>query len=202
MSVFIWKYRNYRNVVLLFIFYFSFFTFLIENCYVRYSLLPCMWVDQIFCSISNTCLLLSWYLEILMTRSFRSELFNYGKRVMTFIRSALIGARARAWLGLKRLKQMHPKTFTTGNSPLSHLVPLLQRNVRRIRLTCMHERERGRERQRGKEKIVLLLPLRGSVLRALFYGVVSLDGIVSPSSHTYAHTYRRCVGTQTYGMHK
>lgn len=127
-----------------------------------------------------------------MTRSCRSELFNYGKRVMTFIRSALIGARARAWLGLKRLEQMHPKTFTTGNSLLSHLVPLLRRNVRRIRLTCMHERERGRERQRGKEKIVLLFPLRGSVLRALFYGVVSLGGIVSPSSHTYAHTYRRC----------
>ena len=83
--------------------------------------------------------------------SFQGELLNYGKGAVTFIRGALIGARARAWLELKRLRQMHPKTFTTGNSLLSHLIPLSQCNVRCVRLTRTRERERqkdGKKRRR------------------------------------------------------
>lgn len=89
-----------------------------------------------------------------MTCSFRNELLNYGKGAVTFIRGALIGARARAWLGLKRLGQMHPKTFTTGNSLLSHLAPLPQRNIHRTRLTRMHEKEReaeGETKRKGED---------------------------------------------------
>lgn len=118
-----------------------------------------------------------------MTCSFlRSELLNYGKGAVTFIRGALIGARARAWLGLKRLGQMHPKTFTTGNSLLSHLIPLSQRNVQDSHV-CM------RRRKREKEKIVFLLPLHRSV--ALCSMVLFLSTESCPPLYTYARTHRR-----------
>lgn len=88
-----------------------------------------------------------------MACSFQRELLNYEKGAVTFIRGALIGARARAWLGLKRLGQMHPKTFTTGNSLLSHLVPLPQRNVPRWNSdVCARGREIMRERRKEKER--------------------------------------------------
>jgi len=118
-----------------------------------------------------------------MACSFQSELLNYGKGAVTFIRGALIGARARAWLGLKRLWQMHPKTFTTGNSLLSHLVPLSQCNVRRVKLTRTRVRER--ERRKEKKEIVLLFPLHESVALCSTVLFLSTESCLPP--HTCTH---------------
>lgn len=69
---------------------------------------------------------------------------------VTFIHGALIGTRARAWLGLKRLGQMHPKT--QQEVLFSRILfPSVHRSSCSI-FTRIRTGERARERGGGRKK--------------------------------------------------
>jgi len=141
---------------------------------------------------------------------FRENSFMEKEPWVTFIHGALIGTRARAWLGLKRLGQMHPKT--QQEVLFSRILfPSVHRSSCSIRMR-ERERERGGGKERGrerrdKERQFSFLSPDSLLLRSMVLFLSTESCLPSihmyARTHTHTHTHIRKPSIhKRYGMHK